>query len=136
METAVVRNGPQAYKTATLWFFGDRETGEIKRRALSVQSWNAKKGAGGYDFTEKASSWSCENDEIDELLVFLSGELGEPGIYRKVDPDGSLVAVIRKVQAGEAELRTAATLRPDLAQVAAYRDLLGSRANRVRAPAS
>lgn len=35
-----------------------------------------------------------------------------------------------------AELITASTLRPDLAQVAAYRDLLGSRAKPVREPAS
>ncbi|WP_143202402.1 Shedu anti-phage system protein SduA domain-containing protein [Amycolatopsis sp. CB00013] len=124
IETAVVRKGPQAYKTATLWFFGDSETGELKKRTLSVQSWNAREGGGGFDFTEKANSWACDNDEIDALLAFLSGQIDEPGLYRRVGDSEALAQLVACIEAGKADAEQIAQMVQALADAPNADDVL------------
>jgi hypothetical protein len=124
LETVVVKKGPQAYKTVTLWFFGDVNTGEVKRQQLSVQSWNAKENGGGFDFAEKSNSWSCENDEIDAVLAFLSGQLDEPGLYRRIGTGNPLATVIQKVQAGDANAEQLEQIAQALADAPNSTDVL------------
>lgn len=39
VQDAVVKAGPQVWKTAALAMFGDKATGEVKRRTLKVRAW-------------------------------------------------------------------------------------------------
>lgn len=115
IQSVVVKKGPEAYKTVTLRTFGNPSTGEISRRELRCQAWNAKLDGSGFDFEEKAGNWFCERDEIDGVLAFLSGQLDAPGTYRRVSADGALVSVIRQVEAGEASAEQIQNLAQALA---------------------
>jgi Shedu protein SduA, C-terminal len=103
IQTVVVKKGPQAYKTATLWTFGNPETAEIKKTELRLQSWNAKTNGPGFDFEERPNTWCCEESEIGALAAFLTGELDVPGVYHRIGADSPLAAVVESVQAGEAD---------------------------------
>jgi hypothetical protein len=98
IQTVVLKQGPNTYKTASVFTFGDTATGEIAKRTLVVKSWNAYETGGGYHFDEAAQNWSCDDDEMEALRAFLSGELDAPGEYRKMD-DG-LKAVLDAVGGG------------------------------------
>lgn len=95
--TIVVHSGPKAWKEVSLLTILDMETGEIRRRELRAQTWNAvlPKGEDRYDFTENESHWRCENAEIEALRIFLNNEFPDVGTYhliRKADDFGNLVA--------------------------------------------
>ncbi|WP_223198926.1 Shedu anti-phage system protein SduA domain-containing protein [Solihabitans fulvus] len=104
IQTVVVKKGPQAYKTATLWLFGNQTTGEIKRRELRVQSWAVKSDGPGFAFDEKPeNTWYCEQNEVAAFAAFLNGQLEEAGVYHRISNDSPLASVVEKVQAGEAD---------------------------------
>lgn len=102
IRNCVVRAGPVAYKSASLLLFGEEGSDAITKRELRVQSWNAKSSGSGIDFTKTEHAWHCENEEIDKLLAFLSGEVSEPGRYRKIR-SGSANQIIDAIEAGNVE---------------------------------
>lgn len=102
IQTVVLKPGPQKYKTASVFTFGDPTTGEISKRSLIVKTWDAHESGSGYDFDEAAQNWSCDNDEIDALCAFLSGAMGSPGQYQRIDD--SLRAVLDAFSGGTVPL--------------------------------
>ena len=80
-ETAVVKNGPRAYKTVSLLTYGDPESGRVSGRTFRVQTWNAHAYEGGYDFSRAANSWSCDDHEMAVIQAFLNAEFAAPGDY-------------------------------------------------------
>lgn len=98
IQTVVVRRGPRAYKTASLLTFGDKETGEVKNRALQVRTWMAKKVGSGFDFSEPEQKWYCEGEEVAGLAAFLNGQLTEPGVYHRINGDEPIATLIQRVQ--------------------------------------
>jgi Shedu protein SduA, C-terminal len=99
-ETAVVKHGPRAYKTASLMTYGDPETGRVSSRTFRVQTWNAHQYAAGYDFTRAANSWSCSDDETAVIQVFLNNEFAGPGEYLLMRADSGPAALIRQLGDG------------------------------------
>ena len=83
-EGCVVKKGPRAYKTVQLWTFVHPETGEIVKREFRTQTFSAKQGEAGYDFSAPKYNWHCENEEIEALQGFLNGQMPEAGKYRFV----------------------------------------------------
>ena len=80
VQSTVIKAGPQAWKTAALLTFGDKATGEVKRRTLRVQTW--RREGSGYGFENKSNyRWSCDDEEVTQLLALLSTHLPSPGSY-------------------------------------------------------
>jgi hypothetical protein len=84
----VVKNGPQAYKTATLAQYGNKETGEVRKTELRVRTWHTKRDGPGFDFDSTEAQWYCEGVEITRVKALLDGLISSTGRYRLV-PDGS-----------------------------------------------
>lgn len=99
ISNCVVKTGPQTYKTVSLLTFGDQGSDEVTKRELRVQSWNAKSTGTGIDFNKTEHAWHCVDEEIDKLLAFLSGEVSEPGRYRRVR-SGSANQIIDAIESG------------------------------------
>jgi hypothetical protein len=98
----VVKAGPQAFKSVSLLEFGEPDSDEITKRELRVQSWTARDTGTGIDFTKADHSWHCENQEIDKFLAFLSGEVTEPGRYRRIR-SGAANEIVDAIENGSAD---------------------------------
>lgn len=98
-EQVVVKRGPQAYKTATLLTFGDKVTGEVRKRELRVQTWRAKTGSAGYEFDMTANAWHCE-DEIDRITALLLGDARTSGNYSLIAADSPLIGMAMLLEQG------------------------------------
>ncbi len=68
---AVLKTGHQVAKTVTYSTFGDRATGEVKKRELRFGTVPRHRHGPGYDFANRDVTWYCENGEIDRLVTFL-----------------------------------------------------------------
>jgi hypothetical protein len=100
LEKVVVKNGPQAYKVAMLRVFGNKDTGEVKRKEFRAQTYLARKAGGGYDFTKAEQTWHCEDDEIIRLQALLNEQLVESGTYQLFKDNSLPLEVIRSIQHG------------------------------------
>jgi len=120
VESAVVKPGPRAWKTAALLVFGDKGTGVVSRRELRVQTW--ERDGSGYGFAQKADfRWYCEGVEIDHVRALLNTHLPEAGAYTLLIKD-STAAVVARLMSGEAA--AAADAVAHLLGVPAVRDAL------------
>jgi len=98
IKSVVVKQGPQTFKSVSLLEFGKPDSDEVTKRELRVQSWKAKQTGSGIDFTETENAWHCEDEEIDKLAAFVSGEASEEGRYRRVGNAAS--QIIDAIEAG------------------------------------
>lgn len=121
IQDTVVKAGPQAWKTAALLVFGDKETSTIKHRTFKVQTW-VRSPSG--DFTRKADYvWSCDDHEIAVVRALLTEHLPHQGTYTLVD-EGSTAALVAQLSAGDAE--ATAGVVAELLALAPVRDALAS----------
>ncbi len=102
-QQVVVKKGPQAYKTATLLTFGDKETGEIRKRELRVQTWRAKSGSGGFEFDKTENAWHCADEEIDRVTTLLLGEARSSGNYSLIAADSPLIGMAILLEQGHVD---------------------------------
>jgi len=102
-EQVVVKKGPQAYKTATLLTFGDKETGEIRKRELRVQTWRAKSGSGGFEFDKTENAWHCVDEEIDRVTTLLLGEARSSGNFSLIAADSPLIGMALLLEQGHVD---------------------------------
>ena len=102
IQTVVLKRGPRAYKTASLLTFGS--AGNITKRELRVQTWNLARGT-GYDFVESRNAWHCEDAEVTDLAAFVAGELSEAGMYRRIDGDSPVAALVTGIEKGAVDAK-------------------------------
>ncbi|MGW0103420.1 hypothetical protein, partial [Nocardia sp. NPDC003354] len=130
-EVAVIKNGPRAYKAASFLVFGDRQTGEVKKRELSVQTWNRAADGPGYNFEKAANRWSCQDDEIQILQSLLNGAFPETGMYQLARQDSGVQEFVAHIDAGRVDpeavhrVVTAICASPHLAEALARMDDAG-----------
>lgn len=105
-QQAVLKRGPQVWKTANLLHIGHRETGELKHRTLKLEAYRWRTGQ-GYDFENPTAKWYCEDEEIDQFLAFLECYTGAttPGEHAvlKVDKNSRelVEAILEAAQQGK-----------------------------------
>lgn len=109
-EVCVIKKGPKVYKSVSLMTFIDPQTGEVQKRELRTQSWRAKKYGPGFDFSETANAWHCENEEIDKLITFLKEESPAVGDYRLVRSGSDFDQFLRQIERGEIDINDLARL--------------------------
>jgi hypothetical protein len=126
IETVVVKRGPQAYKTASMLTFGDASTGEITKQELRVQSWNSSETGSGFDFTKTDNAWHCEDNEIGGLAAFLSGQLTEPGTYRRIEVGSPISTVVEHLENGTADAQQLVEIAGALASAPGAADVLAN----------
>ncbi len=125
IKNVVVKKGPRSFKSVSLLNFGEPGSDAITKRELRVQSWTARQSGSGIDFNKTENTWHCEDDEIDSLLAFLSGEISDPGRYRRVsDATGSIIDAIQSGVANADDL--GAIISSLLAQPETTRELAQS----------
>lgn len=100
-EKVVVKDGPIAYKSASLLTFGNDETGDVSREELVVQSYRRSQGGWGYDYTTPEARWRCENEEIRRLQALLNREFPQSGVYQRVDEVPSVAGLVGLFEGGE-----------------------------------
>ncbi|MFB9882071.1 Shedu anti-phage system protein SduA domain-containing protein [Planobispora siamensis] len=124
-ETLEVKKGPQAWKAAKLRTYGDRDTGEIRKREFSVEQYAAKLWGAGYRFDEKPERrWYCEDAEIDALLAFLNGAMPSTGTYIRVDDVSLPEAMLESIHTGDLSLDRVAEVIKTLASAPGLVDQL------------
>ena len=99
-EQVLVKEGPLAYKSATLLTFGDKETGEIRKRELRVQTWRARVEGTGFEFDKTENAWHCEDEEIDRLTTLLLGDARATGNYSLIAADSPLIGMAHLLEQG------------------------------------
>lgn len=98
--TAIIKNGPEAFKTAQLLTIGNPGSDEVKQRTLRMRT--LARSAGG-DFEEKEAgryNWHCKGEEIELLRALLTEDLPVPGGYTLIS-NQSPAAAIASLLAGE-----------------------------------
>ena len=104
---AVIKAGPQVYKTVSKSIYGDDTTGEVKKRELRFRAHSRRRdGRPGWNFDEPdpKATWSCENEEIDRLLAFLHTDVAESGRYRVVDTESPAAALLDLLARSEVDV--------------------------------
>jgi hypothetical protein len=91
---AMLKQGTQVAKIVTLADYGDRQTGEIRKRELSFRTVPRSPLGGSYDFDNPTFRWACENEEVERLLAFLESAGAPRGRYRVVDTDSPAAAAL------------------------------------------
>ncbi|MCB1282001.1 MAG: DUF4263 domain-containing protein [Salinibacterium sp.] len=95
VQTVLLKNGPQVYKTASLFFIGPAED-EIRHRKLVVRT---SKLTGG-EFVE-SKRWNCDDAEVDDLLGFLDSDIIDAGTYDFVRSGSEAAKLIRLIKEGD-----------------------------------
>ncbi|MBB02236.1 MAG: hypothetical protein CMJ47_06290 [Planctomyces sp.] len=72
-QRVVIKSGPQTYKVASVLQIQNPATNEIRHKELRLNSFKYRVGK-GIDFSakERLAHWSCTDDEIEQLRVFLN----------------------------------------------------------------
>lgn len=104
IENAVLKEGPQAWKVASLLYLGPPGTAEVKQTTLQCRTYPRKKiPEAGYDFLAPTFKWSCDDGEIDRLKHFLNAQLGEPGTYEVVPTESATGALLQALVEGNVD---------------------------------
>lgn len=93
-KSAIIKQGPQVIKTVSVADYGDKDTGEVRRRQITVRTCPRDRSDPGYDFANPTVVWSCENDEVDRLLAFLTSNVDKGGRFRLVDTDSPAATLL------------------------------------------
>jgi hypothetical protein len=102
-EAVAVKNGPRAYKSATILTIGDPETGEVKKREFVVQTYSRSLSGPGYDFHKAENRWSCEDDEIQIVQELLNGSFPDSGMYQLARQETGVQEFIAHIDAGRVD---------------------------------
>lgn len=127
-EKVVVKNGPRAYKTASLLYWGNEATGAVRKTELRVQQWDARVDGPGYAFDATPKKWSCEDDEIKAVQALLNRTFPESGRYQLIGQGADVSSVVAEIHSGsvdrDAVQRIVAALssKPELADALAQMD--------------
>jgi hypothetical protein len=103
---AVIKQGRDVMKTVTETNYGDKATGEIKKRELRFRTHGRHKdGQPGWDFDEPdpKTTWWCENEEVERLHSFLQADVARTGRYRVVDTDSPSGIVLGLLRNGDVD---------------------------------
>lgn len=100
---AVLKKGRQVAKTVTYSTFGDKSSGEVKKRELSFRTVPRDPLGPGYDFDNPTARWACENNEVDRLLTFLDDEVEGTSRYRLVDTESPQAALMELLSSGDVD---------------------------------
>lgn len=121
IEDVVVKAGPRAWKTAALLTFGDKSTGEVKRRTFVVQTWE-RSTHGSYQFEKRAEyRWFCEDEEINAVQALLNENLPSDGRFVVVE-ENSTAALLGRLARGDSA--SAVSLVSDLLRMPEVREAL------------
>jgi hypothetical protein len=120
--TAVIKNGPEAFKAAELLTIGPPGSDVVKQRTLRLRTLVR---SAGDDFEEKQAgryTWYCEGEEIELLRALLTEDLPVPGGYTLINNQSPAAAVARLL-AGE-DAATAADAVARLLTIPGVREAL------------
>jgi hypothetical protein len=126
---AVIKQGPYVMKTVTVANYGDKETGEIKKRELRFRTHQRHKGfQAGYNFDEPdpKTTWWCEGTEIERVLSFLQSDVARTGRYRVVDTDSPSGIILDLFQNGNVDSRALAEILVSHGNISELISLLSS----------
>ncbi len=120
---AIIKIGRYVMKTVMIADYGDKSTGELKKRKLRFRTLQRDK-FGGWDFDnpDPKTTWWCENDEIGRLLAYLQSEIAETGRYRVVNTesaDSTILSLLHNGDVSPATLAEALIQHGDLKQLVA-----------------
>jgi hypothetical protein len=120
---AVIKRGRDVTKVVTVTNYGDKRTGEIKKRELRFRAY-AHRGEDQPDYDEKdpKSTWFCENGEIERVLAFLQSEVTRTGRYQIVDtasPAGIILDILKGADSDSQELANVLVQHGNLEQLVA-----------------
>jgi Shedu protein SduA, C-terminal len=90
-EKAVLRRGPQIWRTAKLTHIFNPDSGEVKKKELRLEAWRAPREGHSPASRQPKYEWHCYDEEIELLLAFLSDSAYRAeGKYRLIEVDGDL----------------------------------------------
>jgi hypothetical protein len=92
---AVLKTGRDVMKTVELSHFGNPEKGETRTRTLRFRTHDVR--GNDVDFDDETaikSSWACQNEEIEQLLTFLTAEFQRTGHYQVFNVDSPVSAIL------------------------------------------
>jgi hypothetical protein len=84
---AILKKGRDVMKTVQTRYFGHAPDGEPSRRELRFRT-HTVRGRTEFDFDDNSAdktSWYCQNDEIDRLVVYLTESVDRTGRFRMVE---------------------------------------------------
>lgn len=117
---AIIKKGRDVTKTVAVTSYGDKQTGEVKKRELKFRTYeNRRDGRPDYDQKEK-NSWFCENDEIERVLAFLQSDVTRTGRYRIIDtgsPDGIVLDLLKGGNSSSQDLADIILQQGDLSKL-------------------
>lgn len=120
---ATVKPGPQVCKTVSICDYGDSETGMVSKRELRVATAKRLPDSNNFDFANPVRSWTCENEELDNLIAFLNSDAASPGRYRLVPGDSPAAVIADLLESGGVVVHALATALADKNEIA---NLLGA----------
>jgi len=101
---AVIKRGRDVTKTIIVTNYGDKLTGEIRKRILRFRTYEHRRGCQpNYDEPDPKTTWWCENDEIERVLAFLQSDVARTGRYRIVDTNSSAGIILDLLQNGDSD---------------------------------
>jgi hypothetical protein len=86
--STIIKRGPKTYKVASVLQFTNPDTGEKGHRQLTLNDYPFRVGTGiQWDKKDRLAHWRCQDDEIQQLLVFLStyDQAEAPGTYTVIE---------------------------------------------------
>ena len=99
---AVIKRGRDVIKTIILTNYGDRSSGEVKKRELRFRTHENRRGQQpDYDEPDPKTTWWCEGKEIERVLAFLQSNVARTGRYRIVDTDSSAGIILDLLQSSD-----------------------------------
>jgi hypothetical protein len=107
---AIIKRGRDVTKIVAVTNYGDKATGQIKKRELRFRTYEHRRGSQpNYDepVSEKTKTWACENGEIERVLAFLQSDIGRTAQYRIVDtssPAGIILDLLQNSDPDSQEL--------------------------------
>jgi hypothetical protein len=101
---AIIKRGRDVTKTITMTNYGDKVSGEVKKRELRFRTHEHRRGCQpNYDEPDPKTTWWCENDEIERVLAFLQSDIARTGRYRIVDTNSSAGIILDLLQNSDSD---------------------------------
>src|SRR5690349_10034002 len=97
-KVVVLKHGPRAYKTATIFGFGPTNQAGISSRSLTLRTYRRQSHGPGWDFDDPTEKWSCEGAQIAALQALLNDEFSQDGRYQLAITESPVAAVIEQIE--------------------------------------
>lgn len=130
-KTVDVKIGKRVFKSATVLTIFDEDTGEIKRRQFTVQTFGRSLNGPGFSFDKAQYRWFCEDREIEAVRELLNDSFPVAGVYQFPEHDSAVRQLIAHIDEGRVDadavhrVVTAICNAPDLAEALARMDEAG-----------